>query len=188
MVLSDFLDSNKCKRVSTGEFIWASRNVACLHLLWHLTVAPCCLLLLCCCSHSLAAKCWHATEGIVWHKAKFRVGVGVGHHKKPYWQSNKVKRCLQWQFALGHLPKLQCEPVSNGLNTLIEIWDMCKSLQVSDNKENIGAYAMNFEWLGSICSLWRAVIYVTNLPSLHCTICIWLTWVLCFQTNAWFQV
>lgn len=75
VVLSGFLDSGE--RVSTGELMRAPRNVARLHLLWPLTVAPPCppLLLLCCCSHSLAAKCWHTTQCIVWHRAKFRVWV-----------------------------------------------------------------------------------------------------------------
>lgn len=70
------------------------------------TVAPRCLLLLCCCSHSLAAKRWHRTLGIVWHRAKLGVW-GGGVPQSSYWQSNKVK----WKDAhntntLGHLPKL----------------------------------------------------------------------------------
>lgn len=78
VVLSGFLDSTKRKRVRTGELIWAPRNVARLHSLWPLTVVPHCPLLLCCCSHPRAAKCWHTTQSIVWHRAKFRVMEGRG--------------------------------------------------------------------------------------------------------------
>lgn len=77
VVLCGFLDNAKCKRVSMGELIRAPRNVARLHLLWSLTVAPRCPLLLCCCSHPLATKRWHTTQGIVWRTAKFSPNKGL---------------------------------------------------------------------------------------------------------------